>query len=275
MNMIEYKFEKTDDINKCFKNFYEIISCLRDPENGCPWDKEQMPKDIIRSMQGEIYEYIDALSDDDKNHQKEEIGDIFLNLFLLLKIHDQNGDFDATDSLNEACEKIIRRHPHVFSNVHADNSSEVHKIWQDIKKNVEGRIQSDENFFDNLERNAPEIERCYKISKKAAKVGFEWPDLQGVFNKVNEELTEVKNAYSEENLEEELGDLLFSVVNLCRYQHIKPQDALQNANNKFIKRFNLVYKLAEEENLKLEELSAEQWDLLWNKAKSLTRYLQK
>lgn len=269
--MIDYKLNKSDDINDCFKNFYEIVSYLRDPVNGCPWDNEQTPKDIIRSMQGEIFEYIDALSDNDKNHQKEEIGDIILNLFLLLKIHDQIGDFKATDSLNDACEKYIRRHPHVFSNIHVENSTDVINNWQNIKKNIEGRNESEDNFFANIERNAPELERCYKISKKAAKAGFEWPDLKGVFDKVNEELEEVKNAYSTENLEEELGDLLFSVVNLCRYQHIKPQDALQNANNKFIKRFNLVYKMAKNENYELNELSAEKMDELWEKAKDLIR----
>ena len=142
------------------------------------------------------------------------------------------------------------------------------KFNNDLKDTGKCILQGTESdFFNNIERNAPELERCYKISKKAAKVGFEWPDLEGVFDKVKEELSEVKNAYSQENLEEELGDLLFSVVNLCRYQHIKPQDALQNANNKFIKRFNLVYKMALDRNLELEKLTPKEWDKLWNKAK--------
>lgn len=266
--MIDYKLVKSDDINKCFENFYQIVTFLRDPENGCPWDNEQMPADIIRSMQGEIYEYIDALSEKDKKHQQEEIGDIFLNLFLLLKIHDQNKDFKATDALNDACEKYIRRHPHVFADVNVENSADVIKNWQEIKKKVEGRKESEENFFANVEKNAPELEKCYKISKKAAKVGFEWQDINGVYDKVCEELNEVKSATDNENLLEELGDVLFSVVNLCRWHRIKPQDALQYSNYKFCKRFNKLIELANADNLSIDDLSFEQWNIYWEKAKN-------
>lgn len=265
--MVKYDLKKTDNVKDGFSSLWDIVNCLRDPENGCPWDKEQMPKDIIRSMQGEIYEYIDALSENDTEHQKEELGDIFLNLFLLAKIHDQNGDFKASDSLNLANDKYIRRHPHVFADVKVDNSNDVINNWQNIKKNVEGRSEDKNDFFNNIERNAPEIERCYKISKKAAKAGFEWPDVNGVYDKVYEELNEVKNASNPEELEDELGDVLFTVVNLCRHYHIKPQNAMHKANAKFIKRFNLVYRMANEQGLKLEELSPAQYDELWNKAK--------
>lgn len=267
--MVDYKLEKSDDIYKCFKNLYEIVNFLRDPVNGCPWDNEQMPKDIIRSMQGEIYEYIDALTDNDNSEISEELGDIFLNLFLLTKIHDQNGDFKATDSINDACDKYIRRHPHVFSNVEVNNSDEVIKNWQDIKKNVEGRKESKDDFFDKVERNAPELERCYKISKKAAKVGFDWPDVDGVYDKLYEEINEVKDAKNPENITEELGDVLFVAVNLCRAYKVKPQDALQKANAKFVNRFNEVYRLANEKNQKLEDLSPEEWNDLWIQSKKL------
>lgn len=265
--MVKYDLVKTEDVKKGFSSLWEIVNYLRDPKDGCPWDKEQTPKDIIRSMQGEIYEYIDALSEGDKKHQMEEIGDVFLNLFLLLKIQDQNGDYKASEALNEANEKYIRRHPHVFSDVNVTNSAEVISNWQDIKKNIEGRKENADDFFNNIERNAPELERCYKISKKAAKAGFEWPDIKGVFDKVYEELDEVKNAGTSDELEDELGDVLFTVVNLCRRYHIKPQDALHKANSKFIRRFNIVYSLANEKHKKLEELSASEYDELWNKAK--------
>lgn len=269
--MVKYDLKKTDNIKDGFSSLWDIVTYLRDPEDGCPWDKEQFPKDIIRSMQGEIYEYIDALSDGDKEHQKEELGDIFLNLFLLAKIHDQNGDFKASDSLNLANEKYIRRHPHVFSNVKVESSDDVINNWQAIKKNVEGRKDDDNDFFNNIERNAPELERCYKISKKAVKVGFEWPDIHGVYDKLSEEINETKQAKNEEELTEELGDVLFTVVNLCRYYHIKPQDALHFANQKFIKRFNIVYKLAQEQGKSLENLSLDEYDALWNQAKKSLR----
>ena len=266
--MIDYTLNKSDDVAKDMENLYDIVTCLRDPENGCPWDKEQMPRDIIRSMQGEIYEYIDALNDDDKPHQSEELGDVFLNLFLLGKIHDQNGDFSLAECLNDACDKYIRRHPHVFSNVDVKDTAEVLKNWNRIKKDVEGRTQDDEDFFANISKSAPELERCYSISKKAAKVGFEWPNIDGVYDKVTEEFNEVKSAKTDEETLEELGDLLFIVVNLCRFKHIKPTDALNYANTKFTKRFNILLKEMKSRGYEFETMTPETWDELWNIAKT-------
>lgn len=265
--MIDYQLIKTDDVCQNMKNLYDIVTFLRDPKDGCPWDKEQMPRDIVRSMQGEIYEYVDALNENDKPHQREELGDVFLNLFLLGKIHDQNGDFSLADCLNEACEKYIRRHPHVFSDVHVNNTAEVLMNWNQIKKEKEGRKASEEDFFDGIPKDEPELERCYQISKKAVKVGFDWPDEKGVYDKIHEELDEVMEAKTEENKMEELGDVLFTVVNLCRKMHIKPQDALSYANTKFIRRFNVVNRLVKERKLQYEKLTDKQWDDLWNIAK--------
>ena len=267
--MIEYELHKTDDVATDMKNLYDIVTFLRDPVDGCPWDKEQMPRDIIRSMQGEIYEYVDALNDGDKPHQSEELGDVFLNLFLLGKIHDQNGDFSLADCLNDACEKYIRRHPHVFSNTEVKDTAEVLRNWNRIKKEKEGRTESSDDFFDGVPKSAPELERCYGISKKAVKVGFEWPDVEGVVDKVKEELQEVMDAETDEQTMEELGDLLFTVVNLCRKKHVKPQDALSFANNKFTGRFNILRKLADERKLVLEDLTPEKYDELWNEAKRI------
>lgn len=265
--MIDYTLHKTDDVAKDMENLYDIVTCLRDPKDGCPWDKEQMPADIIRSMQGEIYEYIDALNDGDKPHQSEELGDVFLNLFLLGKIHDQNGDFSLAECLNDACDKYIRRHPHVFSNVDVRNTEEVLQNWNRIKKDVEGRTQNDNDFFDGLSKSAPELERCYSISKKAAKVGFDWSDVDGVYDKVNEELNEVKEATSDAETLEELGDLLFIVVNLCRFKHVKPTDALGYANNKFIKRFNILVNEMKSRGLEFNNMTSELWEELWSNAK--------
>lgn len=266
--MIDFKFEANDDIIHGYKSLWDIVGFLRDPEEGCPWDKEQQPIDIIRNLQGEVYEYLDALEEKDNEHIKEELGDIYLSLFLLTKIHDQNGDFKASDSINDACEKYIRRHPHVFSNIQAETSEQVLNNWDKIKRDIEGRKDNPDDFFAKIEKNAPELERCYKISKKATKVGFEWKDCNGVFDKVYEELQEVKDAKDEDNLTEELGDVLFSVVNLCRWKKVKPQDALHKANSKFIKRFNTLVKLADKP---LEELSYDEWDELWNKSKEICR----
>lgn len=263
--MIDYTLEKAEEPKKGFSNLYDIVNCLRDPEQGCPWDREQMPADIIRSMQGEIYEYIDALNEGDDAHVSEELGDIFLNLFLLAKIHDQNGDFSLASCLNDACEKYIRRHPHVFSNVSVSSSADVLSNWQKIKTNVEGRKST--GFFDNVPKSTPELEKSYKISKLAAKVGFDWPSVEGIYDKVEEELGEVKEASNSDAVCEEIGDLLFTVVQLARVNHIKPQDALAKANLKFVSRFNKVVELAKEQGLEVEALSAEQLDELWKKIK--------
>ncbi len=265
--MINYKFERKDNVNDAFSSLYQIVSFLRDPENGCPWDKEQTPKDIIRSMQGEIYEYIDALLEGKKDHVKEELGDIFLNLFLLAKIHDQEGDFSTTSVLNDTCEKYIRRHPHVFSDVTLKTAGDVIENWQKIKKEKEGRKDDLNDFFSNIPINMPEIEKCYKISKKAAKVGFEWSNLDGVYDKLNEEINESKNTKNKDEDLEELGDILFTAVNLCRYKKINPADALSYSNRKFMIRFNKVFKLAQEAGKKLEELTFEEWDYYWSQAK--------
>ena len=269
-NMVDYNYKNSDNIDDAFSSLYKIVTFLRDPKHGCPWDREQTPETIIRSMQGEIYEYIDALSEKNKNHIKEELGDVFLNLFLLLKIHDQQGDFSAVSAINEACEKYIRRHPHVFADTTLHTSEEVVENWQKIKKEKEGRSEDKNDFFLNIPVGMPELERCLKISKKAAKVGFEWKDINGVYDKVNEELTESKNTTNSEEDLDEFGDVLFSVINLCRFKKINPSDALSHANRKFIKRFNKVYELAQKENLKLEDLSSEKWNDLWNQAKILT-----
>ncbi len=263
--MIDYTLEKCTEPKKGFSNLYDIVTCLRDPENGCPWDKEQMPADIIRSMQGEIYEYIDALNEGDSAHVSEELGDIFLNLFLLAKIHDQNGDFSLASCLNDACEKYIRRHPHVFSNVEVSSSSEVLSNWQRIKTTIEGRKAS--GIFDGVPASAPELERCYQISKKAAKVGFDWSSVDGIYDKVEEELSEVKAASSEVELAEEIGDLLFTVVQIARFNHIKPQDALALSNAKFVNRINKVLDLAREKGLNVEDLTADELDELWKNSK--------
>ncbi len=266
--MIDYTLHKSDDVSQDMKNLYDIVTFLRDPKDGCPWDREQTPRDMIRGMQGEIYEYIDALNEGDKMHQSEELGDVFLNLFLLGKIHDQEGDFSLAQCLNDACEKYIRRHPHVFSNVEVANTEEVLRNWNQIKETVEGRKKSKDDFFDGLTKSEPELEQCYWISKKAAKAGFDWHDEAGVATKVNEELEEVREAGTPEEKMEELGDLLFTVVNLCRKNHIKPQDALSYANHKFMKRFNELYSLAKADGLSLESLSDEQWNDLWERVKA-------
>lgn len=265
--MIDYKLPESHDVNDCFANLYQIVKYLRDPKDGCPWDKEQMPVDIIRSMQGEIYEYIEALDEKDVPHQREELGDVFLNLFLLTRIHEEIGDFEASDMLNEACEKYIRRHPHVFSDVKVSSTADVLTNWNSIKANQEGRKEDKADFFDNVPKNMPEMERCYKISKKAANIGFDWGDSNGVIEKVREELCEVENAQSQDELLDEIGDVLFSAIQIARKNHIKPQDALEHANNKFYKRFNHVYQNSLSDGLKLEELSDEQWDAYWKEAK--------
>lgn len=265
--MINYTLKKATTFEEAIKNLYEIVTLLRSPE-GCPWDKEQTTKSLIPSLMGEMFEYMDAVEQNDTTEQGEEIGDILLNLTLLLRIHEENNDFNPTDSINECCEKLIRRHPHVFSNESVNNASEVINLWNNIKKNVEKREEhTQEDFFSKIPKSTYPLEEAYDIQKKLNKIGFEFPDLDSVYSKVIEELNELRNASTQDNIEEEIGDLLFAVINLSRYYKVKPTMALKRSNNKIRNRFNQVFKLCKERNIELTQENMKLMDKIWDEVK--------
>ncbi|GHV85175.1 nucleoside triphosphate pyrophosphohydrolase [Spirochaetia bacterium] len=270
------------DYGTSFSRLCGIVEKLRG-EGGCPWDREQNPRTLRGDLIEETYECIEAIDEGDPAHIREELGDIFLLVTMISYMHQEEGAFSIPDALNEIAEKLIRRHPHVFGELKEANaagnmdSQKVLDNWARIKVEQEGRKPKD-SVLDEVSRALPPLDRAFKLQKKAAKKGFDWPSAAGVLDKLREELAEVEEAIAalpsaggfipgEENLEEELGDLLFSAVNLCRFYKIDPSVALQRTNVKFTKRFTYVERKMKETKTAMEAANLELMDRYWNEAK--------
>ena len=269
--MIDYTFKPNTTLGDALIQLFDIVTLLRS-ENGCPWDREQDTKSVATSLMDETYEYIDALLSQDKREQKEEIGDVLLNVMMLLEIHNEKNDFDIVESIDDVCRKLIRRHPHVFSSVEVGNSSQVIDLWNKIKVEVEGKVATDDDFFSRVPSSLPSLEMANEIQKKIQKVGFDWPDKQGVIDKICEELDEVIEADTAldrdpSQVEMEIGDLLFSVVNYARYLKISPSVALHRSTMKMKNRFNALSKICKERNLELSQKNFQMMDAIWNEVK--------
>jgi tetrapyrrole methylase family protein/MazG family protein len=265
--------EKALNAAEAFKSLYNIIVTLRAP-NGCPWDREQTPLSLRSSLIEETYECVEAIDEGDPDHIKEELGDIFLLVTMIAYMHEQEEKFSVADACKNICEKLIRRHPHVFSNTKVKDSAEVLDNWARIKVEQEGRKPKD-SLLDEVSRGLPPLDRAWKLQKKAAKAGFDWPDTAGVIAKIKEELEEVTEEMIAQGtpndegspLEQELGDLLFSVVNLCRYLKVEPSVALQRTNIKFTQRFKYVEKRMKETGTEMKQENLQVMDKYWEEAK--------
>ena len=264
--MIEYNFVPANTLSEAINQFYNIIKMLRSPE-GCPWDRVQTTKTATESLIDEAYEYLDAGSKFDISGQREEIGDIMINLLMDFYIHEEKGEFTPVEAINEVCEKLIRRHPHVFSDAKADNKEEVLDLWNKVKETTEGKKVTKETIFGHIPTTLPPLEKSYEIQKKLSKVGFDWSDYSGVIDKIYEELDEVKEAIVENDnthIEEELGDLLFSVVNLARFFKVRPNVALDITNRKVTARFQKLFDLAENKGIPLDKDHVNEMNALWD-----------
>ncbi|MEA5106720.1 MAG: nucleoside triphosphate pyrophosphohydrolase [Sphaerochaeta associata] len=273
--MIDFTYEKKTTLQDALMQLFAIVTLLRS-EQGCPWDREQNPKQVSTHLIDETYEYLDAVLSDDKEGQSEELGDVLLNAMMLLEMHQETDPAAGIEALNLVCEKLIRRHPHVFSDQKVANSSEVIDIWNAIKVDVEGKTHQKDDFFSRVPPSLPPLEMANEIQKKIRKAGFDWPDAQGVFDKVQEELAEVVEAYrnprdEREDLEMELGDLLFSAVNLCRFLGFNPSLALHRSNQKMRSRFNALYQRAQAEGVQLNQENLAEMDRLWEEIKAERR----
>ena len=274
--MYQDYFTHSSDFPSSIDRLYTIISVLRAP-GGCPWDRVQTNKTATVSMIDECYEYLDGVLKKDIDSEREEIGDVMINVFMNLYIHEENKDFLPSEAVNEVCDKLIRRHPHVFGSEHADNASEVLSLWNSVKENVEGHKDKATDFFSRIPSSLPPLEESYEIQKKLKKVGFDWPDAAGVIAKVEEELEEVSEAIAEgdeDHLEMELGDLLFSVVNLCRFMKIRPNIALHRCNEKVKTRFQRLFDMASERGIPVDKDHVDEMNELWEEAKARERNLQ-
>ncbi|PKL12150.1 MAG: nucleoside triphosphate pyrophosphohydrolase [Spirochaetae bacterium HGW-Spirochaetae-8] len=270
--MIAYEHQDAKTFEESISKLYQILTMLRSPE-GCPWDREQKPSDISKALLDETYEYIDALRNNDTKHCQEEIGDVLLNAFMILRMHEESSDFAPIEALNTVCAKLVRRHPHVFASASADDSTQVLDLWNSIKENVEGKKRDSENFFSRMPKSLPQLEEACEIQKAMRKVGFDWPDITGVMEKVDEERHELWEAIGQldtdkAHVEEELGDLLFAIVNLARYLKISPSVALHRANHKIMDRFNKLASMGAQEGIELKADNVEAMNELWNRIKN-------
>lgn len=247
----------------------EIVARLRAPD-GCPWDREQTPQSLIPSLIEELYEVIDTLDRADYVHLREELGDLLLHIVLQVQMAEEKSLFTFEEVIAELCEKLIRRHPHVFGDVPAGDSTAVLKQWDEIKRAEKGGIARTQSLLASVPRSFPALLRAAKLQHKAAKVGFDWPDAEPVYAKIDEEIAEVRAASitgDSRQIEDEIGDTLFSVVNLARKLNIDPELALQRASDKFAGRFAGVEALARERNLSLHDLDLAALDSLWDEVK--------
>lgn len=266
---------------EAFDRLYQTIKTLRDP-GGCPWDIEQTPQSLRETLIEEAYETVEAINDGDAGHVCEEIGDVFLNAVMLSYIYEQKGDFSVADSLLGVSDKLIRRHPHVFgetegfagpeSKNRTDTAEKVLAQWDVIKRGVEGRKA--DSILDEVSKGMPSLERAQKLQKKAAKTGFDWQQLDQVWAKVDEELDELREAIVEgdrEEIEGELGDLLFAIVNIARHLKIDSGLALTRTNAKFTSRFKYVEKAMKDASLSMDKSHFREMDAFWDKAKLAER----
>jgi tetrapyrrole methylase family protein/MazG family protein len=256
--------------SEAFKALYDTIVTLRGP-NGCKWDMEQNPSTLRGALIEETYECLEAIDENDTSHIAEELGDLYLLVTMISYMHEQEGKFSVADVLQKINEKLIRRHPHVFSDVKVKDVAEILDNWSNIKVQQEGRKPKD-SILDDVKSSLPPMDRSYALQKKAAKAGFDWPDMEGVVDKIKEELDEVQAEEMTHNenaakLEEELGDLLFSVINLCRFLKVEPSVALRRTNSKFVERFKYVENKMKETGNEMKKENLNLMDTFWNEAK--------
>ena len=252
-----------------FEGLYKIVSTLRNP-GGCPWDQKQTPETLKSALIEEAFECIDAIEQGDPPHIKEELGDVMLLVSMILRIYEERGVFTKEDVFLEIGDKLIRRHPHVFAETVIADPKEVVRQWDQIKNDVEGRGK--ENTLSEVPKNIPPLERSYRLQKKAAKRGFDWQEVSQVLTKLQEEINEFQSLLdapepSPETLEEELGDILFTAVNLCRFMNFDPTLALHGANKKFIRRFGYVETRMKEESPRPSGEDPNRMEVLWKEAK--------
>ena len=248
------------------------MSQLRDKENGCEWDKEQTFETIAPYTIEEAYEVADAIERSNKEDLKEELGDLLLQVVFLSQIAKEEKSFEFNDVVQVITDKLIRRHPYVFLKKTSHSSDEQIDKWEEIK--VQERKEKKQNrVLDGIAQNLPALNRSQKIQKRASKVGFDWPDVIGVFEKIKEETNELEEAIGtkdKESIEEEIGDLLMIITNLAQKLDVNSEQALKKSNEKFIKRFNFLEEELNKRNETFSETSFEELDSLWNQSKKLS-----
>jgi tetrapyrrole methylase family protein/MazG family protein len=262
--------DKIDDSGKLFAILVDIMGKLRSPE-GCMWDREQNHKTIKRNLIEETYEAVESIESDDYRGLKEELGDLLLQIVFHSQIAAEKKEFSINEVLRGIVRKLIRRHPHVFKGMVLNSSEEILANWEDIKKKErKEKFKKPDSIFSGIPKSLPSLHYASEIQNRASRLGFDWNRAIDIFGKIKEELAELKKEMRENRksrIPDEIGDVLFSVVNFSRRFGIDCEESLYEASKKFIKRFNFMEKYADENNLNFKELPLKEKDKLWEIAK--------
>lgn len=246
--------------------FIRLLNIMNDLREKCPWDKKQTMQSLRHLTVEETYELTDAIFENNLDEVKKELGDILLHIVFYAKIGSETNAFDITDVINGICEKLIHRHPHIYGDVKVENEEEVKANWEKLKLK-EGK----KSVLEGVPKSLPALIKAIRIQAKARGVGFDWDNTEQVWEKVNEELSELKIEVDAKStkIEDEFGDVLFSLINYARFLGINPEDALEKTNKKFIKRFQFLETESAKDGKIMGEMTLDEMDVYWNKAKNL------
>ena len=262
------KKDNYEDIIK-LRELTQLIKKLRAPD-GCPWDRQQKKEDIGKYILEEAYEVVDSLSKENPQSLKEELGDLLFQILFLTEISAESDFFSLSDVMDGINEKMIRRHPHVFGDTKVNSVQQVKDNWQTIKKKERGDKNDEDKLFSSVPRSLPALKRAQKITSIASTCGFDWTATEGILEKLKEELHEFENAVINSNnnkIEEELGDIFFTIVNLSRFLSIDAETALSKTTEKFLRRFSYITKQLLSLGISPAKATLEQMDVLWDEAK--------
>ena len=252
---------------KEFQKLVDIIAQLRDPVSGCPWDIKQTPQSLIPNMVEELYEVVEAIEDGDNVALMEELGDLLLHIVMQAQLASESGAFNIIDVLNHINDKLVRRHPHVFGELELKDADTVKKNWERLKK---AEKQERKSVLEGIPRALPALIYAQRMQEKAASVGFDWDDVPPILEKIDEETKELKSALETEDqtrIKEEVGDLLFTIVNLARKLHLDAESALKETARKFSKRFQYIEEQYRQNGENINEASLEELDSFWELSK--------
>ncbi|MBI1222698.1 MAG: nucleoside triphosphate pyrophosphohydrolase [Bacteroidetes bacterium] len=245
--------------------FERLLNIMDELREQCPWDRKQTMESLRHLSIEEVYELSEAILQNDKQEIKKELGDVLLHIVFYARIASETNDFTITEVINSLCEKLIERHPHIYGDVQVRNEEDVKQNWEQIKLKESG---GKKRLLSGVPNSLASLVKAFRMQEKAAQVGFDWSDKSQVWAKVEEELAEFNEAETPEQREEELGDLLFALVNYARFEQINPDDALEKTNQKFKRRFEYIEEQARLNGREMRSMSLEEMDIWWNEAKT-------
>jgi len=247
--------------------FSRLLTIMDELREQCPWDKKQTMDSLRYLTIEELYELSDAILDKDMNEIKKELGDILLHIVFYARIASETNEFDISDVINSVCDKLVHRHPHIYGDVKVSDEKEVKKNWERLKLK-----EGNKSVLEGVPKSLPSIVKSFRIQEKVRGIGFDWDNKNQVWDKVLEELEELKVEVKKgdvDRIESEFGDVLFALTNYSRFINVNPEDALERTNKRFIKRFQIMERLIEKENLNLDQMNLEEMDKYWAEAKGI------